>query len=106
MYSDVLYCMECNKAFKDTWVLYDSRVDKVMLKCPHCGSINILNATKVVIDYENGDKFNKYLSCIPKELYEQMYLLVDEIGDKFKRLEREIIFYNNKVIKYVNDQRG
>jgi len=96
MYSDVIYCLNCKKAFKDTWVLHDSRIEKVMLRCPHCKSINTINATKAVRKYREGNDYNIYLKI--------MFRIVKENRDKFKKLDREIIFYNNKVIEYVNDK--
>jgi phage FluMu protein Com len=95
MYGDKIYCINCKKLFFDTWTSHDSRVDNIELKCPHCKSINVLNATYLIEQYKNTK--NIQFNVEQRIIYSIIKKAVDKSKIKLKR--KADVFYTSKDLK-------
>lgn len=58
-YGDMMYCKNCKKTFKDTWLIHDTRTDKLLTNCPFCRSKHTINATNLIDEFERMSRVQK-----------------------------------------------
>lgn len=92
MYGDMMFCVTCNRTFKDTWVMHDTRTDKVMTNCPFCNSMNTVNASMLLWQHEETKELSdKFYNELKRKLmiFEQKQLTMKPLAKIF--LKRDML---------------